>query len=1297
MNYNNSSNTYYSNNTNPSLNSHYDEIITTNRPESTVLRGRTTLRPLGGGQLPSQQSSLDERGLSSSSSSNALPTTYTPYGSSSSSTTLPSSIHTTNTNIMQQQQHNNTNGRLYTGTYGNGNDNNNNNTLASRGGLYSSSLSSIDNSIDRPRTQVIRRQAGLAVLQNSSNSTNTNTNSSSSSNGGITGSNNNLQYPYDSSSLYNPGTLSSQNSIYNTNPYQNNTGNSSNVNTLYGRTSTSNNSSVTTTPRVTNYYTNNNNNNGANYGDNSNNNPYLNGSSSSQQPSSHSLSPGRTTANSNSPYNYNSNSNNNDPYGTTNNNNAYSSSSTSLRTNPNPGKMIIRNNTLNNTNNNSIVSRGGIGTEPSFMNNNNSSSTYGSSSVNNNNNPNVRRTVTRQQRLPTENNNGNTTNNLSINTPSYNDVPATPQWKQVTSPGGVTFGSPTSSLNINNTTNMYVNPPAYYRAGNNNSSMIPASRGGNMYDATPNTNNMNTSNPPNYITAISSTFGSNNSGSDKTNTNNNNNNNSSSFGQASSLSRTLRTATAEMDTYNNNNGGISNNNNTNPSSNGRIGTSMNTSKTMGNSYNTNNTSASQLASAARAGLASSNGRGNNNMNTGSSNNNNSNSLDLQSPYSQPVRSNGFGTIMNSSNMNSNYANNNNNNNSSSMGNNSLYNNERTSTALGRSTSNSSSTNNLISSPITTTNNTSGNNRLSSMQQQRPPPTTSSLSINNSSSLDTYGHSSSTNNVNSLSTHSVSSVGSSNSTVSVASVNSLSASTDSSTSSHLSSGGHLNSVNNSNNNATTVVPNTHIPSSSSSTTTSMNNPNNTNPAVSSLRSVPNGTEDVIALPHRVVTSVTHVQAVGAVSWRGRNPNTTKINQDAVVVAEHGPTASLLVAVFDGHGVNGREVSSFFKERYPLALFTDKRFQTRVPPANRNRTGAGSPLHYRSAKTGNGNASDGESTLDDDGSSQASDVINGKARSPNKHKQSTATGSTNIAASALCDVMADVLLATELALIQASGINVTLSGSTSVVVLIRDGILHIVNIGDSRGILSSAPQPAVPLPASVIAAASAGSTLTGNPALAPGQNLADNDAVLTHPSVRVRILTVDHKPDMPKERQRIISCGGRVMSTRIKGAPHLLGPPRVWLKNAPLPGLNMSRSLGDLIAKQAGVISTPHKAIHAIVPSDRALILASDGLWDFVSNEETSSIALSTNDTWESAARLARLARSRWLTKTLGADDTTVVIVRLGTSNTNTTGGNSMNNGGISGINNSGNNATTVTLSTNIGNNSGTVTSTSLSSS
>ena len=35
----------------------------------------------------------------------------------------------------------------------------------------------------------------------------------------------------------------------------------------------------------------------------------------------------------------------------------------------------------------------------------------------------------------------------------------------------------------------------------------------------------------------------------------------------------------------------------------------------------------------------------------------------------------------------------------------------------------------------------------------------------------------------------------------------------------------------------------------------------------------------------------------------------------------------------------------------------------------------------------------------------------------------------------------------------------------------------------------------------------------------------------------------------------------------------GPPRVWVKNQTYPGLAMTRSLGDNLAKKAGVIAQP----------------------------------------------------------------------------------------------------------------------------
>ena len=69
-----------------------------------------------------------------------------------------------------------------------------------------------------------------------------------------------------------------------------------------------------------------------------------------------------------------------------------------------------------------------------------------------------------------------------------------------------------------------------------------------------------------------------------------------------------------------------------------------------------------------------------------------------------------------------------------------------------------------------------------------------------------------------------------------------------------------------------------------------------------------------------------------------------------------------------------------------------------------------------------------------------------------------------------------------------------------------------------------------------------------------------------------LSRDHKPDMKDEKERILHCNGRVDTFREpNGDP--IGPARVWLKNENIPGLAMSRSIGDLVAASVGVSAEP----------------------------------------------------------------------------------------------------------------------------
>ena len=52
----------------------------------------------------------------------------------------------------------------------------------------------------------------------------------------------------------------------------------------------------------------------------------------------------------------------------------------------------------------------------------------------------------------------------------------------------------------------------------------------------------------------------------------------------------------------------------------------------------------------------------------------------------------------------------------------------------------------------------------------------------------------------------------------------------------------------------------------------------------------------------------------------------------------------------------------------------------------------------------------------------------------------------------------------------------------------------------------------------------------------------------------------------------------------------------------PGLTMARSLGDLDADSVGVIPTPEVTFRVFVAGrDRFIVLASDGLWEFLSSK------------------------------------------------------------------------------------------------
>jgi len=110
-----------------------------------------------------------------------------------------------------------------------------------------------------------------------------------------------------------------------------------------------------------------------------------------------------------------------------------------------------------------------------------------------------------------------------------------------------------------------------------------------------------------------------------------------------------------------------------------------------------------------------------------------------------------------------------------------------------------------------------------------------------------------------------------------------------------------------------------------------------------------------------------------------------------------------------------------------------------------------------------------------------------------------------------------------------------------------------------------------------------------------------------------------------------------------------PPRVWLAEADVPGLAMSRSIGDEVSQTVGVISIPEIVEHEIANEDLFFVWASDGVWEFLSNEQAAEIVLKhQNNLQEAAQTLVEKSCDIWKKEEEVIDDITTVILQMRTS-------------------------------------------------
>jgi len=222
-----------------------------------------------------------------------------------------------------------------------------------------------------------------------------------------------------------------------------------------------------------------------------------------------------------------------------------------------------------------------------------------------------------------------------------------------------------------------------------------------------------------------------------------------------------------------------------------------------------------------------------------------------------------------------------------------------------------------------------------------------------------------------------------------------------------------------------------------------------------------------------------------------------------------------------------------------------------------------------------------------------------------------------------------MVTELA---QSGINTAFSGSTLVFGVKIDKLLYVGNVGDSRFVMCRKRDDG---------------------------------------SLEALQVTRDHKPDVDTEKERILKAGGRVERLpadkvgvgngtgggeevgKVDNAEDDLhdndedrGPMRVWLADADVPGLAMSRSIGDEVSQRVGVIPVPEIFVYNLDENDLFGVFASDGVWEFISNDQAVQIVYKHRSDWKEAARqLVDASQKRWREEEEVVDDITCVIVNF----------------------------------------------------
>ena len=166
-----------------------------------------------------------------------------------------------------------------------------------------------------------------------------------------------------------------------------------------------------------------------------------------------------------------------------------------------------------------------------------------------------------------------------------------------------------------------------------------------------------------------------------------------------------------------------------------------------------------------------------------------------------------------------------------------------------------------------------------------------------------------------------------------------------------------------------------------------------------------------------------------------------------------------------------------------------------------------------------------------------------------------------------------------------------------------------------------------------------------------NIGDSRAIISISEIirdEIKNLSIDHKPNLKKEQERIKKYGGFVEQCIYEDGV-ADGPFRVWDSPELIkPGLAISRSVGDFDASKLGVIAEPEFCLKSVKKEMNFIVVASDGIWEFLENKNVANIVkkfYENGNAKEASDELVKKSREIWDKQGKEVDDITAVVIFL----------------------------------------------------